>query len=115
MNTFQHRLPPYRYLVRPLLFALQPERAQRVADQTLGLWPFWGALAAVSSRDTPEINTSAGGLKMSNPVGLAAGYDKYCNLTPGLAALGFGYVTCGSVTLEARPGNTGDWSRWWTL
>ena len=40
-------------------------------------------------------------------MGLAAGYDKNCELLPGLAALGFGYVTCGTVTLEPRPGNPG--------
>lgn len=44
---------------------------------------------------------------MANPVGLAAGYDKNCRLTPGLSSLGFGYVTCGTVTLDARSGNPG--------
>ena len=44
---------------------------------------------------------------MANPVGLAAGYDKTCSLLPALSALGFGYVTCGTVTLHPRRGNLG--------
>ena len=97
----------YESLFRPLLFRLPPEQAQRLADQTLRAWPLWRALSAFSSQDTPTINTSAGGLDLANPVGLAAGYDKVCQLTPGLSSLGFGYVTCGTVTLDARPGNPG--------
>ena len=45
------------------------------------------------------------GLKLDNPVGLAAGYDKDCEFLPSLASLGFGYVTGGTVTERPRPGN----------
>ena len=97
----------YESLLRPLLFKLPPERAQRLADQTLKAWPLWRGISAVNLVDAPEVATSAGGLDMVNPVGLAAGYDKVCQLTPGLSSLGFGYVTCGTVTRDARPGNPG--------
>ena len=97
----------YESLLRPLLFKLPPERAQRLADQTLKAWPLWRGISAVNLVDAPEVATSAGGLDMVNPVGLAAGYDKVCQLTPGLSSLGFGYVTCGTVTRDARSGNPG--------
>ena len=96
----------YESLFRPLLFKLPPERAQHLADRMLQAWPLWRAVMRVNAA-APEVQTSAGGLDMSNPIGLAAGYDKVCQLTPGLSSLGFGYVTCGTVTLDARPGNPG--------
>ena len=71
------------------------------------MWPLWKAAARVSAFHSPRIETAVGGLALKNPVGLAAGYDKNCELLPGLASLGFGYVTCGTVTLEPRPGNPG--------
>ncbi len=97
----------YEALVRPLLFSLPPEQAQHLADQTLRAWPLWRGFSAFTTGDRPELATTIGGMEIANPVGLAAGYDKNCQLTPGLSSLGFGYVTCGTVTLDARPGNPG--------
>ena len=97
----------YESLLRPLLFRLPPEQAQHLADQTLRAWPLWRGLSALSTVDRPELATTIGGVEIANPIGLAAGYDKNCQLTPGLSSLGFGYVTCGTVTLDARPGNPG--------
>lgn len=97
----------YESLLRPLLFTMPPEKAQKVADRALKMWPLWKAAAQVGGFTSPRIETRVGGLPLKNPVGLAAGYDKNCELLPGLAALGFGYVTCGTVTLEPRPGNPG--------
>ncbi|NIG53050.1 quinone-dependent dihydroorotate dehydrogenase [Chitinophaga sp. Cy-1792] len=45
------------------------------------------------------------GLKFSNPVGLAAGFDKDAKYIDELAALGFGFVEIGTVTPVAQPGN----------
>ena len=42
---------------------------------------------------------------MQNPIGLAAGFDKDCEYLPSLASLGFGYLTCGTVTESPRIGN----------
>ena len=97
----------YESLLRPLLFTLPPEKAQKVADHALKIWPLWKVAGQVGGFTSPRIETAVGGLTLKNPVGLAAGYDKNCELLPGLAALGFGYVTCGTVTLEPRPGNPG--------
>ncbi len=95
----------YRALLRPVLFRLPPETAQGVADAALRLAPLWRALAPALEYSHPALTTTMAGLKLRNPVGLAAGYDKNCEFLPSLAALGFGYVTGGTVTPDARPGN----------
>ncbi len=97
----------YESFIRPLLFQLPPERAQRIADQTLRLWPLWRSLSGLTRFRSPRIETTLAGIDIANPIGLAAGYDKNCSLLPGLSSLGFGYVTCGTVTLEPRSGNPG--------
>jgi dihydroorotate dehydrogenase len=45
------------------------------------------------------------GLQLSNPIGLAAGFDKQAEAIDGLLSLGFGIVEIGSVTPEPQPGN----------
>ena len=95
----------YRSLVRPLLFALPPERAQAVADLALRYpWP-WNALASAFEVKNDRLAIELAGMRLSNPVGLAAGYDKSCELLPALASLGFGYVSCGTVVVHPQPGN----------
>ena len=45
------------------------------------------------------------GLEFSNPIGLAAGFDKNGTAAQSLAALGFGFIEVGSVTRVPQPGN----------
>lgn len=45
------------------------------------------------------------GLTFSNPVGLAAGFDKDAKYTDELAALGFGFIEIGTLTPVAQDGN----------
>jgi dihydroorotate dehydrogenase len=45
------------------------------------------------------------GLNFSNPVGLAAGFDKDGTAAQALAALGFGFIEVGTVTCKRQPGN----------
>jgi dihydroorotate dehydrogenase len=45
------------------------------------------------------------GLKFTNPVGLAAGFDKNGTAARYLAALGFGFIEVGTVTHQPQPGN----------
>ena len=94
-------------MIQPLLFQLPPERAQRLADLALGLWPLWRVAEAVIGFKSEALRTEVAGIPLANPIGLAAGYDKNCALLPALTSLGFGYVTCGTVTREARSGNPG--------
>ena len=45
------------------------------------------------------------GRTFSNPVGLAAGFDKQGEAVDGLLKMGFGFVEVGSVTPQPQPGN----------
>ncbi|MFZ2490980.1 MAG: quinone-dependent dihydroorotate dehydrogenase [Thermoanaerobaculia bacterium] len=45
------------------------------------------------------------GLTFPSPVGIAAGFDKNAVVVPMLAALGFGFVEVGTVTLRPQAGN----------
>ena len=45
------------------------------------------------------------GLHFSNPVGMAAGFDKQAEAIEGLHRTGFGFVEIGSVTPEPQEGN----------
>ncbi|XP_037515869.1 dihydroorotate dehydrogenase (quinone), mitochondrial isoform X4 [Rhipicephalus sanguineus] len=50
-------------------------------------------------------HTELFGLKLSNPIGLAAGFDKHGEGVPGAHDWGFGFVEVGSVTPLPQPGN----------
>ncbi|MEW6058368.1 MAG: quinone-dependent dihydroorotate dehydrogenase, partial [Bdellovibrionota bacterium] len=45
------------------------------------------------------------GLDFSNPIGLAAGFDKNAVLLPGIENLGFGFIEIGTVTPKPQAGN----------
>ena len=91
-------------LLRPLLFALDPETAHRVTLQTLkalqrvGLAPSTAPATAQCARDVM-------GISFPNPVGLAAGLDKNGEFIDALSRLGFGFIEIGTVTPRAQPGN----------
>ena len=97
--------------IRPLLFRLQPEAAHNL---TVGLLRVSGALPPVAAvlaaqfrpQQTPT-PVRAFGLNFQNPLGLAAGYDKDGLAWRGLAALGFGHIEVGTVTVRPQGGNPG--------
>lgn len=95
----------YPGFIRPILFRLPAETAQKVAEKALRqqwLWKTIGPGFKVRSR---KLNTELCGIPLSNPIGLAAGFDKDCEMIPSLASLGFGYLTVGTVTEHPRLGN----------
>ncbi len=51
------------------------------------------------------LKTSVGGLDLPNPVGLAAGFDKDCDVPDAMLGAGFGIVECGTVTPRSQVGN----------
>jgi len=52
-----------------------------------------------------RLQVRLGGLTVPNPVGLAAGFDKDCDMLNSLAHFGFGYLVAGSVMKDPQPGN----------
>ncbi len=97
----------YEGLIRPVLFA---QDSEKIHDRTLralncvsrnGLLRGWVG----SFCGAPELPVELFGLKFPNPVGLAAGMDKFGSAVPAWAALGFGFSELGGVTCQAQPGN----------
>jgi dihydroorotate dehydrogenase len=91
-------------LFRPLLFALDPERAHDAAFAGLDAAAALGVAQLVAPR-LPPSPVEAMGLTFPNRVGLAAGLDKNARHIDGLASLGFGFIECGTVTPRPQPGN----------
>jgi dihydroorotate dehydrogenase len=93
-------------LLRPLLFRLPPETAHELVLHSLSRSPKLAQLLVGSdSSEQPFEELKRFGLTFSNPIGLAAGFDKDGIALPSLAALGFGFIEAGTVTYHAQPGN----------
>lgn len=95
----------YTHLVRPLLFRFPAEPVQKFVEKSLHNPLLWKTLHPAFQVRDRRLNTTMCGLPLSNPVGLAAGFDKDCEMVSSLASLGFGYLTVGTVTAHPRPGN----------
>ncbi len=91
-------------LFRPLLFALDPEQAHRTVFSSLDIAARFGLPRAVLPR-MPADPVRLMGLDFPNRIGVAAGLDKNAEHIDGLAALGFGFIECGTVTPRPQPGN----------
>ena len=89
-------------LARPLLFALDPERAHEL---TLGLADAPLRFRLLRVPRAPGAPVRSMGLDFPNAVGLAAGLDKNAEYVDALAQLGFGFLEVGTVTPRPQPGN----------
>ena len=89
-------------IARPLLFALPPETSHRLTIKALRL----GLARLMPATPDPDVlSTSVWGLAMSNPIGIAAGFDKDGEVPAALLRLGFGLAEVGSVTPLPQDGN----------
>lgn len=86
--------------LRPLLMALEPEKAHRLSLLALraGFVP--------SYRNNEEsLKINLWGRTFQNPLGLAAGFDKDAEAIAPLFNMGFGFVEVGTVTPLPQSGN----------
>ncbi|MBV8656897.1 MAG: quinone-dependent dihydroorotate dehydrogenase [Burkholderiales bacterium] len=91
-------------LVRPLLFAFEPETAHKLTFTGLEALHSMGFATVLGSREASR-PVEVMGLTFPNPVGLAAGLDKNGDHIDALADLGFGFIEIGTVTPRPQPGN----------
>ncbi len=91
-------------LLRPLLFALDPELAHSTTLLGLEIARSTGLSRLLAPRPK-ALPSRLLGLEFPNPVGLAAGLDKNGAHIDALGALGFGFLEIGTVTPRPQPGN----------
>jgi dihydroorotate dehydrogenase len=82
---------------------LPAESAHRLTIQALKT----GLARPEPQLDDPRlaVTLKRSGLKLPNPIGLAAGFDKNAEVIAPMLAFGFGFVECGTVTPRPQPGN----------
>jgi dihydroorotate dehydrogenase len=95
----------YRSLLRPVLFSLPPETVHELALKSLSLFPPSVIAKLAHTKNDESLAIERFGLRFSNPIGLAAGFDKDGIALQTLSALGFGCIEAGTVTFHAQPGN----------
>jgi dihydroorotate dehydrogenase len=88
-------------LVKPFVFALDPETAHEMAIAGMRVT---GALSG-PGQPLPDTPVEVMGLSFPNRIGLAAGLDKNGEAIDALAGWGFGFLEVGTVTPRAQPGN----------
>ena len=83
----------------PILNFVPPELAHNLAIK------FFSNFKKKIKPDDPILNVKVCNLKFTNPIGLAAGFDKNGEAFDGLMRLGFGFVEIGTVTVNPQYGN----------
>lgn len=94
--------------IKRLLFGLPPETAHSTVYsflRTVQGTPITGLLSRRYALSDPRLSTTVFDCEFSNPVGIAAGFDKNAKIPSALACLGFGHIEVGGVTAERQPGN----------
>lgn len=94
--------------VRKLLFALDAESAHDLAVSNIERLQQVGVALKVIERicrPPAAARRELLGLSFPSPIGIAAGFDKNAVMMPFLAAIGFGFIEVGTVTLLPQAGN----------
>lgn len=99
----------YKLLVRPLLFRLTSDYAHEVTIKLASSFSknrwLLNTIEPFMSFKDPVLEQKIFGLTFSNPVGLAAGFDKNATTLPLMEKIGFGFVEVGSITANPSTGN----------
>ena len=99
----------YKLFVRPVLFLFDPEAIHHFVFKVLAIKSaipgFKGLLRILFDFENPKLEKELFGIRFSNPVGLAAGFDKDAKLIDELACFGFGFIEIGTLTPRPQAGN----------
>lgn len=100
----------YKYGLKQILFQIDPEK---VHDRVLVYGKKFGKnkfmkkiISFLFSYNNEILEQKIKGIKFSNPVGLAAGFDKDAELIEILPSIGFGFHEIGSITGKPCEGNS---------
>lgn len=98
----------YKQILRPLLFSLDSEFVHecflKIAklSNTIKLD---SVLENFCRLEDPRLQSEVFGINFTNPIGLAAGFDKNCEAVSFFSALGFGFMEIGTVVPKPQSGN----------
>ncbi len=99
----------YKSLIRPVLFKFDPEKVHHFANKTLkvifSIPVLNNVIKNYATVKNDKLKRNLFGLEFSNPVGIAAGFDKNAEMYNELGNLGFGFIEIGTVTPKGQPGN----------
>lgn len=103
----------YGKLLKPVLFRSSPDKVHasmiRMARGVQRVPLVRDVLRGWAYKNEPYLAQNLFGIDFKNPVGLAAGLDKNADTVGVMQAVGFGFMTAGSVTAEACAGNPKPW------
>ncbi|XP_050398233.1 dihydroorotate dehydrogenase (quinone), mitochondrial isoform X2 [Patella vulgata] len=91
----------YENMVMPAMRLLDAETAHNLAIKMAK----YKLVPRQSLADPPLLQSKLWGKTFTNPVGLAAGFDKHGEAVDGLLKMGFGFVEVGSITPAPQEGN----------
>ena len=95
----------YRTFIRPILFCMKPERAQRAflaLARCSSYFPGRPIVRLTHRYTAPELQRELFGINFPNPVGLAAGFDVDGESLGPLNDFGFGFIEIGSLSPHAQ-------------
>lgn len=99
----------YRSFIRPLLFLIDPEQIHHLLVFCIKYFfriPGLSRIAcATFNVEGSKLERNVFGLKFSNPVGMAAGFDKNGEVFNEMQAFGFSFIEIGTLTPKAQAGN----------
>ena len=90
-------------LLKPFIFKIDPEMAHDLAIKSLKFNFLPSDIFKVDGEEMLETNIF--NLKIKNPIGLAAGFDKSAEVYNSLFKFGFGFIEVGTVTPKKQFGN----------
>lgn len=88
-------------IIKPLLFSLPAETAHNITLNCLKS----GLYLCQKSKYSKALSQTVAGINFSNPVGLAAGFDKNAECMEAMFNMGMGFVEIGTATPRAQAGN----------
>lgn len=88
-------------LARPMLFALPPEDAHELTLRSLEM----GVYPRPSRADDPALAVDVWGLRLPNPIAIAAGFDKDARVVDAVLGMGCGFAEAGTTTPLPQAGN----------
>jgi dihydroorotate dehydrogenase len=99
----------YTKMLKPVLFRMDPEFTHDLfvgIGRIIGSNPLTrGLTSLVFAYRNPMLEQEILGIRFTNSIGLAAGFDKNARLTKVMPCVGFGFMEAGSVTGEPCKGN----------